>query len=128
MHVFWLLKQPLLIAVEFKVYYPPPFQTLFLRGLDKELKSSANREVILLFDQCLNGWFVPTDPSLWDQTGMCSVTDTVFLKDLDPKHGIDKACFAGMNIMSKHEQLLVCGPDCLYVSLPSPSFTHYPLY
>lgn len=57
MHVFWLLKQPLLRAVEFKVYYPPPFQSLFLRGLDMELKSS-NREVVLLFDQCLNVWLV----------------------------------------------------------------------
>lgn len=58
MHIFWLLKQPLLIAVEFKVYYPHPLQTLFLRGLGMELKSSADREVTLLFEQCLNMWFL----------------------------------------------------------------------
>lgn len=53
---------------------------------------------------------------------MCSVADygAQSLKDFDSKHGIHKACFAEMDFMTKHEQLLVCGSDCLCVSLPSP--------
>lgn len=53
---------------------------------------------------------------------MCSVADygAQSLKDFDSKHGIHKACFAEMDFMTKHEQLLVCGPDWLHVFLPSP--------
>lgn len=87
-----------------------------------ELKSSANREVTLLFDQCLNGWFVQHRSLTLrpDRDVLCNrLWGTAFLQDFDPKHVIHKACFAGTSIMTKHKQLLVCGLiACVFLYLP----------
>lgn len=74
-----------------------------------------------MFDQCLNGWLVQQRSfSLRSARDvLCSrLWGTVFLKDFDPKHVIHKACFAGTNVMTKHEQLFVSLIACVFLYLP----------
>lgn len=68
------------------------------------------------------GGLYTTGPSLWDQPDvLCSrMWGRGCLKDFNPKHVVHKACLAGVNVMTKHELLLVYGLDWLCVFLRSP--------
>lgn len=94
----------------------PLFSRSFSRGLDVKLQRFAAGKVV-------DGWLVHHRSFSLGPTRnvLCSrLWGIGFLKDFNPKRVIHRSCLAETNVMAKHDQLLVCGPDCFLLLPLSP--------